>query len=425
MSVEEHDLDGVEDGEAHLYATARLSAAAVLSASYLHDMLAPHNLGFMGAAYTAAHESVELFLKLYLRRGPPALPDEESRGHHLPALFEKWGRDGRQRAEVAYQANVLGDLSLNRLSPARARLTAEGREDGLLARLRDKSATVGDVLECVDEVLGPENITQLCSAHKELIKGFACPPKVWYPPELLELPVQRYVRATEDKESLGLIEAFLAREGTHEVFMGLAVPSRAGAPARRTHLPRAASEDDPDRADVGRCRLERHSRAARRCFDRRPRAVVTRSFDLDARSALGALAAAVDRLQQDDTNQDLARDCACKAWHLCDHAYRALGPGSTFGKLSELQKHVRRECPELGYLQDICIESKHGEITRYAPQVEEARLHQGAFSSAFSRAFDISFLEVRPRDGVSLHFSDIASRAVGYWGAFFEDHEIG
>ena len=220
MSVEEHDLDGVEASEAFLYAKARLSAAGVLSASYLHDMIAPYNLGFMGAAYTAAHESVELLLKLYLRRGPPALPDEKSQGHDLADLFEKWGRNGRQRAEVAYQANVLGDLRLNRLSPARARLTAEGRKAGVLERLRDKSATVQDVLECVDEVLGPRNITRLCSAHGELIQGYACPPKVWYPPELLELPVQGYVQATKDKESLGLIEAFFAREGTHDVFIG-------------------------------------------------------------------------------------------------------------------------------------------------------------------------------------------------------------
>ena len=135
--------------------------------------------------------------------------------------------------------------------------------------------------------------------------------------------------------------------------------------------------------------------------------------------------AAVHRLQQDDTNQDLARDCACKAWHLCDHAYRALAPGSAFSSLAELQKYVRDECPGLGYLQDICTESKHGKITQYPPQIEEARLHRGAFSRGFSRGFDISFLGVRPRgEGGSLHFSDIASRAVVYWRAFFEDHEI-
>ena len=59
-----------------------------------------------------------------------------------------------------------------------------------------------------------------------------------------------------------------------------------------------------------------------------------------------------------------------------------------------LKAHVCGECPELAYLQDICNESKHGEITRYVANVKEARHHRGAFSSAFSHDFDISRLEI-------------------------------
>ena len=151
---------------------------------------------------------------------------------------------------------------------------------------------------------------------------------------------------------------------------------------------------------------------------------MTRSFGLDAPSALEALKTSVERFKDDNLNKDLARDCACKAWHLCDHLAKALGPNSPFPSLKELQKHVKGLCPDLAYLQDICIESKHGEITRHAARIKEAREHRGAFSAGFSRGFDISCLEIRLLDGQTLFFIDVVDHAVGFWSDFFGDHGI-
>ena len=122
---------------------------------------------------------------------------------------------------------------------------------------------------------------------------------------------------------------------------------------------------------------------------------MTRSFGLDATSALEALKISVERFKDDDLNEDLARDCACKAWHLCDHVSKALGPNSPFSSVKELQDHVKGLCPDLAYLRDICIESKHGEITRHVAhiKVKEARHHRGDFSNDFSRDFDICVLK--------------------------------
>ena len=104
---------------------------------------------------------------------------------------------------------------------------------------------------------------------------------------------------------------------------------------------------------------------------------MSRSFGLDAASALEEFRTAVKRFGVDDLNEDLARDCAYKAWHLCDHAWQARGSNSPFASLRKLQTHARRACPELAYLQDICTESKHGEITKYTPSIKEARHHTG------------------------------------------------
>ena len=149
-----------------------------------------------------------------------------------------------------------------------------------------------------------------------------------------------------------------------------------------------------------------------------------RSFGLDASSALEALKRAVEKFKDDDLNALLARECSNIAWHLCDHVFKALGSRSRFATLRDLQDHVKLTCPELAYLQDICTETKHGEITRYQPEIIEARHHSGAFSDAFSHDFDISRLEIKLRDGRTFLFNDVVDRAVAFWSKFFDDNEV-
>ena len=151
---------------------------------------------------------------------------------------------------------------------------------------------------------------------------------------------------------------------------------------------------------------------------------MTRSFGLDAASALKALKTASEKFQTDDLNEDLARECALKAWHLCDHVFNALGSTSRFATLGDLQEHVRNTCPDLAYLQDICTESKHAKISRYPPRIAEARFKGGAFSHGFSRGFDISRLEIELPGGQTIFFNDVLDRAVGFWSKFFDDNGI-
>ena len=149
---------------------------------------------------------------------------------------------------------------------------------------------------------------------------------------------------------------------------------------------------------------------------------MTRSFGLDAPSALEAFIGAVERFKDDDLDVDLARECAGKAWHLCDHAFKALGPNSGFGTLRALQDHVRAACPELAYLQDICIESKHAQITMYEPRIDEARVHVGDFSKEdfCSDDFDTSRLEIVLPSGRKVPFKRVVGRAVEFWSAFLK-----
>ena len=151
---------------------------------------------------------------------------------------------------------------------------------------------------------------------------------------------------------------------------------------------------------------------------------MTHSFGLDAPSALEAFKNAAEKFKDDELNEDLARDCACKAWHLCDHVSRALDSNSPFASLRRLQDHVIRNCPELSYLKDICNASKHGESTSPKTRIEKAHLHRGAFNRGFSGAFDISRLEIELPSNQKVFFRDVVDRAVKFWSKFSDDNGI-
>ena len=153
---------------------------------------------------------------------------------------------------------------------------------------------------------------------------------------------------------------------------------------------------------------------------------MTRSFGLDAPSALEAFKAVAEKFKKDELNDDLARDCACKAWHLCDHVYQALGSNSPFSSVQRLQDHVKDTCPELAYLQDICIESKHGELTRHEPRIDGAQFQDGDFDHRDfdPHDFDVPRLEIKPKGGQTVLHGDVVDCVVNFWSKFFDDNGI-
>ena len=144
---------------------------------------------------------------------------------------------------------------------------------------------------------------------------------------------------------------------------------------------------------------------------------MTKSFDLDAPTALAALERCFVRHKQDETESDIAREFAVRAWHLCEHAHRSLSPKAGFAKLQEFQRRVRSECPELAWLRDICTETKHGTITRYAPMIESARLHRGEYDHRDydPRDYNTDRLVVTLANGDEVVFGEVAERALCYW----------
>ena len=230
----------VSNAAVFTYATSKLDAAASLSASYRHDLYPPQNLGFISTAYTAAHEGMELLLKLYLKRGSGS-DFNKIKSHDIGELFMLWDKEMRTNAELAYQKGVLEDIRKNRIFRAASQATLNLDRDGFLPPdyeerkmqyneafrqykiklLYEDSPTVRDVVRNLDAALGARNITWICkSAYASKVDGFPCEPEVWYPDDLLSMEWGQFSNLTQRGESLGFVEAFLRKEGSRNVFVG-------------------------------------------------------------------------------------------------------------------------------------------------------------------------------------------------------------
>ena len=124
----------------------------------------------------------------------------------------------------------------------------------------------------------------------------------------------------------------------------------------------------------------------------------------------------VERYLSDDLNEELAIICANKLWHLCDWYYKENENSLNLNQLSDFQGLCGNENTNLRILRDICNGSKHGTIEKTRnPMIRKASKRAGAFSSAFSRGFDVSVLEVELTDGEVFYFDDIVKDVYQFW----------
>ena len=215
----------------------QIEAAAALAATVLPDLVKHYKMGFVGAAYTVAHECAELVLKLHLDSLGIEYSTFGREGHDLPKLFELWS-DDRDNAEVAYQRWFVDFTVQNRLRDAiektlrlrdyadmdpseRASMESLNRATWEMqqAILREDDPSVAEVLGRIDAMIGPEDVRTLCvPARRQQFAEARYAASVWYPDKLLGLQWKELVQATGESRSLGTIRWFLEREGTPDVY---------------------------------------------------------------------------------------------------------------------------------------------------------------------------------------------------------------
>ena len=110
--------------------------------------------------------------------------------------------------------------------------------------------------------------------------------------------------------------------------------------------------------------------------------------------------------------------CAILCWHIIEWIIQEYSETKAdFPK--DFKGHVKIECPSISYIQDIANGSKHMGITRYEPAVKGTESHKGAFSSGFSKGFDVSCLKMELEGNVVVYFDEEIIKAKEYIQNYF------
>lgn len=144
------------------------------------------------------------------------------------------------------------------------------------------------------------------------------------------------------------------------------------------------------------------------------------SFDIqDSRGLFDKLMRDYNLFLADNTSSDKAINFSITAYHLYEWTDSELNKDDK-EKLKEKRKEIQED---FQIVRDITNGSKHKDITKYVPKLKTAKKHNGGFSSAFSRGFDITVLLVEMSDGREMYFEDIAERVYTFWSNLFKTNQ--
>jgi len=124
----------------------------------------------------------------------------------------------------------------------------------------------------------------------------------------------------------------------------------------------------------------------------------------------------------DKTSSRTALNCAMTAWHLSEWIYNEFNSQFPNETLSSFQDSIKKKCPSLQIMHDLANGTKHYLLTRHKPLIKDTRLHKGAYSNAFSRAFDISTLDIEKNDGTKIYFEDEIENVILFWKEFLQSN---
>lgn len=149
------------------------------------------------------------------------------------------------------------------------------------------------------------------------------------------------------------------------------------------------------------------------------------SYSFEIKSSvdlLNELSRRVEDYKNDQLSSGNAVVCAILCWHLVEWIYQEYkGTAPELTKKEDFQKYIKSECNSLSYIQDVANGSKHMGITRYIPQVKSTEKHNGAFSSGFSKGFDISCLRMEIEGNHFVYFDEEIINALSFLEKYLSD----
>lgn len=123
----------------------------------------------------------------------------------------------------------------------------------------------------------------------------------------------------------------------------------------------------------------------------------------------------------DETNSSKALNLSSEAWHLTDFVFEEYKAELDFQNLGDFRSDLFNQCEFLKIMHDLANASKHFNLSRPKAQIKLTRKHNGAFSSGFSRDFDISHLEIILEDDNKLDFLHVIKNVIQFWKKYFND----
>ncbi|HDM8199184.1 TPA: hypothetical protein P0E36_005391 [Vibrio harveyi] len=147
------------------------------------------------------------------------------------------------------------------------------------------------------------------------------------------------------------------------------------------------------------------------------------SFDIkNSKDLFQEFSCLAEEYRKEPLSSGSAVICAIFSWHIVEWIYQEYPSlATTYPKKRDFQNFMKGSCPALGYMQDIANGSKHRGITMYQPVVKKTERHQGAFSSAFSKDFDVSSLKIELDGGVVAYFDEEVDKVEAYIKQFFSN----
>ena len=121
------------------------------------------------------------------------------------------------------------------------------------------------------------------------------------------------------------------------------------------------------------------------------------------------------KLRQDELNVSLAEKTCSDAWHLVDWVYSDYRSIDETLTKEDFRAKIYRECPEMKILHDLVNTIKHKKLDRPKVSIKNTKKHGGAYSSDYSKDYDVSRLEVHFKDQSKIDVDDLVKIAIDYW----------
>ena len=123
----------------------------------------------------------------------------------------------------------------------------------------------------------------------------------------------------------------------------------------------------------------------------------------------------------DDLSIKKAKRAIMNAWHLVDWTFEDYRSIHNLNNIGAFRESIYPRCESLKIMHDLANSDKHKILTRPKADLKNTKEHQGGFSNAFNKGFNVSYLQIEKNDGTILSLTDQIENVKNFWEEYFSD----